>query len=179
EGNVHLVRFGLIPLKSTLHKSVYEQFASCCSVFYSACCYSPVLPVSRRDCSAPWPAASRSGNAGRRASRTIAFWFALAGSAALAFPVGQQSENARHPKLFVSSVATRSRALHVCGWNGIPHRHRAQQIDKLNRRVGGGNADTFRTGRRPGLDSILSHGALSKDHFALGGNALSWRIPVS
>ena len=87
-------------------------------------------------------------------SRTIAFWFALAGCTALAFSVGPRSENARHLKLFVSGVTTRARALYVCGWNGIPRRHRALKIDKHNRRVGRGNADTFRIGRRPGLDSI-------------------------
>jgi len=52
-----------------------------------------------------------------------------------------------------------SRALHVCGRDGIPRRHRAPQINKLNRRVGGGNVDTFVLGA--GLAWILF------DHTAL------------
>src|SRR5438132_8831216 len=65
----------------------------------------PVLPAGGCHRASVRAAAGGGGNAGRRAARSIAFWSALAGSAALAFPLGHDTEVARHPKLSLPRIA--------------------------------------------------------------------------
>ncbi len=76
------------------------------------------------------------------------FGLARAGVAGVAFPVGQDADDARHAELPFSRVAARSRALHVHRRDGISHGHHPHAAEELHRGFGRRHGRAVRPRRR-------------------------------
>src|SRR4029077_9111030 len=171
-------RISAVDWKLSHTTCVDEQPAPRRPVFPSARGHSFILPACRRHRFASRSAAGGGGNAGWRATRSIAFRSALARGAALALSVGHHTTDARHPELSLSRVAAWPGPLHVHRRDGIPSRHRRAQTEELDRRIARWHGHALRAGRRTGVDSLSPDGLVSKENFPRGGNALPRRVDV-